>query len=220
MQSYQVSDTTQFNCYVIGSGSLAQRCAEHLLAVGYCLRGIISTDEALRAWSKEQNITCYSDTHELLTLSPQPTIDYLFSIANEQILDARLLQLPCLSTINYHDSLLPHYAGIHATSWVLLAEEQVHSLSWHQMKAGIDAGSILIQIPVDIVTDETALSLNLKCHVVAFAGFKQLLTELSTQTSKQQTQNLSQRSYYSYAKKNLDNGAIDWGVDAPCSSFK
>ncbi len=99
-------------------------------------------------------------------------------------------------------------------TWALLSGEEQHGVSWHHMDAGIDTGNILIQIPVDIAADETALSLNLKCHEAGFTGFKQLLTRLSAQTLVAQTQDLSQRSYYGYRKKPVGNGLIDWRTDA------
>ncbi|WP_354426020.1 formyltransferase family protein [Mesorhizobium abyssinicae] len=76
---------------------------------------------------------------------------------------------------NYHDGPLPRYAGTHATSWALLAQETEHAITWHRIDDGVDTGDVAVQRQVLVTPADTALSLNLKCYEAAVEGFRELL---------------------------------------------
>jgi folate-dependent phosphoribosylglycinamide formyltransferase PurN len=61
---------------------------------------------------------------------------------------ALLAALPC--AVNYHNSLLPRYAGLRATRWSLYHREPVCGFTFHRMTARIDAGDVLIQARLDV----------------------------------------------------------------------
>lgn len=52
--------------------------------------------------------------------------------------------------INYHNSFLPAYRGIEATSWEMFFKEQDTGFSFHYIDKGIDTGKILIQEQVPL----------------------------------------------------------------------
>jgi hypothetical protein len=56
---------------------------------------------------------------------------------------ALLAALPC--AVNYHNSLLPAYAGLRATRWEMYHRETVCGFTYHYITPGIDAGAVLIQ---------------------------------------------------------------------------
>jgi folate-dependent phosphoribosylglycinamide formyltransferase PurN len=59
------------------------------------------------------------------------------------VLPPTVLRLARRLAINYHDALLPNYAGGNAVSWALLHGEIGHGVTWHEMTERIDAGGIL-----------------------------------------------------------------------------
>lgn len=136
--------TSKFNCVVIGEGTLPVGCAEILLASGHEICSMVSSDAEVARWTREKKIPHLEPGANLSEqLSRQP-FDYLFSIVNEHILREDVLRLPRKLAINYHDSLLPRYAGIHATSWALMNGEHSHGITWHVITNVVDAGDIAI----------------------------------------------------------------------------
>lgn len=136
--------------------------------------------------------------------------DFLFSIVNSEIIPQKILRLPRYYAINYHNSPLPKYAGLYATSWAILNGETQHGISWHIMNEVIDAGDILKQPTFPINDLDTAFSLNLKCYEQGIYSFHELVEELSSHTTTSVKQNLSCRSYYGLKNKPANFGFISW----------
>jgi amino acid adenylation domain-containing protein len=141
-------------------------------------------------------------------------VDYLFSIANGEILPDSLLKQPRRFAINYHNGPLPKYAGVHATSWAILNGERSHGVTWHRMEQLIDGGDILKQVTFNLDEDETTLSLNLKCYEHALEAFRELVDELANHTYQPRRQNLTDRSYFPLKKKPFGAGIICWANSA------
>jgi len=125
-------------------------------------------------------------------------------------------------SINFHDSLLPEYAGIHATSWALINEEKCHGITWHLMNENIDEGAILRQQVVDISEEETAYSLNVKCFVAATESFTELIDDLADDRlniepktiEKSKTVVKDKKSYFGKYKKVPAGGVITFAARA------
>lgn len=200
-----------FSCYVIGETGLTLECAQNLKATGHIILAIISSHPTIQAWANVEKIACDSSVH---FLEKQPPCDYLFSVVNKKILPAHILKKARYIPINFHDSLLPRYAGLYATTWAILNNETQHGVSWHVMNEEIDTGNILKQGVVKILSDETAFSLNLKCYEKAKQLFIELIHELETKTYNSQPQDLTDRTYYGAYHKPLGNGIINWNSSA------
>ena len=69
----------------------------------------------------------------------------------------RLLSIPRHGCINLHSSLLPRYAGLLPSFWVLYHHEQETGATVHYMDTRIDNGSILGQEVVPIESGATML---------------------------------------------------------------
>ena len=199
---------------MLGETSLLMRCAEYWLAQGHQILGICSPDPEVIAWAKKQGLPCFTQPAAWLAALPENGFDYLFSIINGWVIPADVLQLPRLAAINFHDSLLPRYAGMHSTTHALRNGERQHGVTWHEITAGIDKGDILQQLPVAIAADDTALSLNLKCYAAAYDAFVQLVQALSEQRLKPRPQDLSQRSYYGLWRRPEAACAFNWSEPA------
>jgi amino acid adenylation domain-containing protein len=185
----------------MGEGSLSIHCAQLLQERNYQLLGIISPDPQVEQWAVEHRIFHATPDHNLFKVLAGQPFDYLFSIVNHVILSKDVLSLPQQLIINYHDSPLPQYAGLYASTWALLHQEKQHAITWHQVSSGIDEGDILKQAWIDIVPDETAFTLNAKCFEAAIDSFTELIDELATDTATFTKQNLANRSYYSRTRK-------------------
>ena len=200
----------EISCYIISEDKLSLQCAETLLSKSHRILGIISSVLSIQSWAIQHRIPHFTSLSELKNSDLKESCDYFFSIVNYQILPEWILTLPKYFAINYHDSLLPRYAGVHATSWALINDEKTHGITWHVMDEQLDSGDIIKQAITTIDHDETALSLNLKCYNLAITTFSDLIDELSDGTYLRTPQNLDQRSYYSRYQKPLSNGWINW----------
>lgn len=196
-----------FSCYLIGRDNLVIQCAEFLLRSKHQILGVFSSSQQVKKWSDANNIPFATNiSNAELTAK----YDYLFSIVNDEILPKSIINSPQKFAINFHDSLLPKYAGVHATSWAILNNESKHGITWHIIDTGIDTGDILKKISLDVEPDETALTLNIKCYEAAYSSFKRLINEIVSGTCKRTIQNHSRRNYFGLHQKPPGNGWIDW----------
>ncbi|MFT6387411.1 MAG: methionyl-tRNA formyltransferase, partial [Cellvibrionaceae bacterium] len=184
-------------CFLIGNGPIAVQAAEVILHAGYILCGTYSFDDSLLLWSKEQGVKYYIDLEDINSSLKSSPYDCLFSINNPWIIPADIISCARRHTINYHDSLLPKYSGLYASSWALIKGEEVHGLSFHEVVETIDAGDIYQQATINISNNDTAISLNARIHKVAIESFADLLNKISNNALQPIIQDKSQRSYYS-----------------------
>lgn len=200
--------------YIIGKDSIAEQCAKHILADRHFkLLGIISNTAALKKWADENNVPTFDNIDVWLESNIQD-FDYLLSAYNDDILSNAVLKLPNICAINYHNSPLPAYGGSNSTSWAILNNEREYAVTWHVMTKEVDAGDIIKQKKFLISDDETALSLNLKCMVLALKLFQELLLDIKRNKLSYKPQNLSKRTYYSTSQKPENLGIIDWRDDS------
>ncbi|WP_426741257.1 formyltransferase family protein, partial [Pseudomonas aeruginosa] len=97
----------------------------------------------IKKWCTANSIAYLENIKEFEKNHMDEEFDFLFSIVNSEIIPQKILRLPRYYAINYHNSPLPKYAGLYATSWAILNGETQHGISWHIMNEVIDAGDIL-----------------------------------------------------------------------------
>lgn len=200
----------QFSCFVIGEGTLPIQCAQILLERGHQILGVISPDAMISQWAKVKNILYIPQTDNLIAFLRQQPFDYLFSIVNNSVLPKEILELPRQYAINYHDALLPKYAGVNATSWALMHQEKTHGVTWHLMNNLVDSGDILKQCPIDIASQETAFTLNGKCYEAAISSFAELIDELSCGQAILRKQNMKERTFFPRSKRLTAGGVLSF----------
>jgi amino acid adenylation domain-containing protein/thioester reductase-like protein len=199
-----------FNCFLIGENHLLVQCTEILTEIGFNILGVISKFSEVGCFSLEKNIPFFNSIKEAEKSILESEVDYFFSVVNYEIIPKKIISHVNKFCINYHDAPLPKYAGTNATCWAILNNENKHGITWHVVNEIIDGGDILKQILFPIDKDETALSLNLKCHQYAIRAFKELATELKQGSFTQTPQDLTHRTYYNRKKKPLGNGWVRW----------
>jgi amino acid adenylation domain-containing protein len=198
------------NCFLMGETILLIQCGELLLKREYQILGVISPERAIIQWANQNGIPYIESKDDWRAFLIEYSFDYLFSIANSLRLPPEILCIPRQLAINYHDSPLPKYAGINATSWALMNREKTHAVTWHVMSARFDEGDILKQFPVDIAENDTAFTLDAKCYEAAVDSFIELIDELSEQKVKPIKQNLEERTYFSRSKTPMAGYIFSW----------
>ncbi|MGE3920768.1 MAG: formyltransferase family protein, partial [Gammaproteobacteria bacterium] len=189
-------------------------CGQVLIDSGYNVALVVTGNTKVCEWAKQKNI-CVIENLKILEASLADfEFDFLFSIVNYNILSDQLLKKARCLAINFHDAPLPRYAGVHATTWAILAGEKTHGITWHAMNVEVDAGEILEQVLFPIEDSETALSLNLKCYEAAIESLKSLATKLKSYKVVSAAQNRSLRVLFTWAHIFKNNGVLLWHESA------
>ena len=181
---------------LVGNESLLVQCAEILLERGHTIAGVISDTPAIIEWAEGRGIAATGWTDDLVDKLSATPFDWLFSIANLRILPDALLALPRKGAINFHDGLLPRYAGLNTPSWALIENADMHGVTWHVISGDIDTGDILVQNAFEVAADETVLTLNAKCFEAGMASFGDVLDGIENDSLAPITQDFSTRQYY------------------------
>ncbi|TNE50894.1 MAG: LLM class flavin-dependent oxidoreductase [Deltaproteobacteria bacterium] len=198
-----------FASILVGDSTLLIRCGEHLLSQGHTLAAVLTQNERIRRWCKENGIQHLAkDSPNLRSSMEQLSFDVLFSIANLSILPDWMLQQAHKAAFNFHDSPLPRYAGLNATTWALLAGETTHGITWHELTPNVDAGRIAVQKIFPVHPQETAFSLNTRCYEAGLQAFEELVEQLAND-QLQLTEQVGETTYFSRSHRPEHAGFID-----------
>ncbi len=187
---------TSFSCLLIGNESLLVGCGDALIERGHEIHAVVSRDRDILDWAAVNNLPVVKDIAALEGQFKVGDFDWLFSIANLELIPDQVLALPALGALNFHDGPLPRYAGLNAPVWALINGETRYGVTWHMLESGVDTGDIVAQALFDIAPEETAYSLNSKCYAAAMDSFAGVMTQLETGAPARGAQDLSNRSYF------------------------
>lgn len=81
-----------------------------------------------------------------------------------RILSAKFIQHYQGRMLNIHPSLLPKYKGLNTHQRAIEAGDKQHGCTVHFVTEELDGGPLAIQAPIDILTDDTADSLQQRVH--------------------------------------------------------
>ncbi|MGF6798549.1 amino acid adenylation domain-containing protein [Paraburkholderia youngii] len=199
---------------VVGSGTLAIRCVQLAIKMGHVIAAALCADGVFRDWAVRSNIPSIASVEELASFLKAAPVDLIFSVANPFILPADLLEGVRRGAFSYHDGPLPRYAGMHVTSWALLAQETEYAITWHWIDDGVDTGDVVVQRQVLIAPTDTALTLNLKCNEAAIEGFRELLTGVKNGKLLAYPQAVLDRSYFPRHRRPDSAGCLRWDQSA------
>lgn len=199
----------------IGGQSLLLQCAELWLAQGHRIVGIVSDTLSIQQWAASKTLPTYANQDiETQCLSKafglSKEFDYLFSLANLNVTPAALVQSASQYAINFHDGLLPYYAGLNVTNWALLNDEKQHGITWHLMAPQVDRGDIVYQESFPIELDETVFTLNAKCFAAALATFPTILEQINRGDIRPKPQTQPIERYYLRQQRPAGVAVIDW----------
>jgi natural product biosynthesis luciferase-like monooxygenase protein len=179
----------------IGNGSLLIQCAQAWMDAGHAIVCIATRSADVVAWAEAQGVVLVHLDRAADLQLPDVPFDYLFSVANLQVLPARIVSSARTLALNFHDGPLPRYAGLNATAWALIDRQPEHGVTWHEMTDKVDAGRIARQARFAIGPADTALSLNARCYEEGLACFRDIILDI-TRDALTLTPQAGPRSYF------------------------
>lgn len=198
---------------LIGSESLTIEAGRQMRARGYDLRTVVTHSGDVRAWADGEGLDVLGFEPGLASRLGAP-VDWIFSVANLEMLPANLLALATKGAINFHDGPLPRYAGLNAPAWALLNGETRHGISWHLIEGGVDEGRIIAQESFEIRPSDTTFTLNTRCFEAGVQSVPRVFDAIEADALDAQAQDLSGRSYFARAQRPQTHGFVD--PSKPC----
>lgn len=191
----------------VGDGSLLVTCAELFLSSGHSIAGVSSSSEENQSWAINRGISLLGPAKDLDLSGLE--FDFLFSVANLEILPDQAIGAAKSMAINFHDGPLPQYGGLNTPSWALLNGEKRYGVTWHEMVADVDAGRIVKSLEFEVSPKETAYSLNTKCYAAATEAFQSIIDEISA-SSLELSQQAKAPTIYKKSLRPSQYGFIDF----------
>jgi methionyl-tRNA formyltransferase len=128
-------------------------------------RGQIQTT-AVHRFCLENNLPAYP----LENLSTVPASikkpDFIIVAGFGQLLNLKWLNFPKIMAVNLHSSLLPRYAGRFPAEWAILRNESKTGVTLIKMSPEFDAGDIIAQKTIPILSADTRETLYQKLYTL------------------------------------------------------
>lgn len=138
--------------------------------------------------------------------------DVIVVMAYGQILPRPLLELPKITCLNLHASLLPRWRGAAPIQAAIAAGDRETGITVMYMDEGLDTGDILFQRAIDILPTDTGGSLHDR---LAEAAPDTLLESLSLLAAGRAPRVPQEKGLAIYAPKlNREAGRINWNEPA------
>jgi methionyl-tRNA formyltransferase len=127
--------------------------------------------------------------------------DLLVSIAASQILRRQVLEIPRLGCINLHSAPLPRYQGMMPNFWTMVHGEPEAAVTVHAMVEKLDAGDIILQRPVPILSGDSLHDLMVRSKVIGVQALLEAVEQLERGTAQRRSMDASQATYFSFPKR-------------------
>ena len=122
-------------------------------------------------------------------------IDFLIVVAYGKILPRWLLELPSVSSINIHFSLLPKYRGASPIQSALLNGDRETGITFIEMSEKLDSGNIISTEKTKIFEDDNKIKLESRLTGMSIKKINSVLIDLSKQNKSSIKQDDSRASY-------------------------
>jgi methionyl-tRNA formyltransferase len=129
-------------------------------------------------------------------------------MAYGQILPKALLEIPTITCLNLHASLLPRHRGAAPIQSSILAGDTTSGITVMYMAEGLDTGDILLQKSLSIRHRETGSSLHDRLAALAPETLDTALEMLIREEAPRLSQVEDQATYA--GKLDRDSGLVDW----------
>ncbi len=127
--------------------------------------------------------------------------DLLVSVAASQIFKRQVLAVPPLGCINVHSAPLPRYQGMMPNFWAMLHGESETAVTIHYMVEKLDAGDIILQVPVPIQPDDTLHTLIVRSKQIGVDALLTALAQIEAGVATATPMSTEQASYFSFPKR-------------------
>lgn len=129
-------------------------------------RGLHCEPTRIKSVARELGLEVYQpadiNTCESVSFLGSFGADIFVVIAYGQILSANVLALPRIKPLNVHASLLPSYRGAAPINWCIAEGETKTGNTLIEMNEKMDAGPIILQSGIPILSVDTAVTLEKK----------------------------------------------------------
>lgn len=124
--------------------------------------------------------------------------DLLVSIAASQILKKQVLEVPRLGCINLHSAPLPRYQGMMPNFWTMVHKEPHAAVTVHYMVEELDAGDIIVQLPVPIESDDSLHDLMVRSKEIGVRALLEAVERIEQGTVQRQPMDAGEATYFSF----------------------
>jgi methionyl-tRNA formyltransferase len=141
-------------------------------------------------------------------------VDIILNAHSLFLIRKEVLEAPRLGSFNLHPGPLPRYAGLNSVCWAIYRGEKEHGVTLHKMVPEIDAGPIVYRESVAVGSEETGLSLTVKCVNIGVPLILRLLEAAAQGSSNIPLipQDPSKREYFGHEIP--ENGNLSWNRPA------
>ena len=122
-------------------------------------------------------------------------VDFLIVVAYGKILPKWLLELPSVSSINIHFSLLPRYRGASPIQSALLNGDKETGITFIEMSEKLDSGNIISSEKTNIFMDDNKVKLETRLTGMSIKKISNVLIESAKQNKSSIKQDDSNASY-------------------------
>ena len=122
-------------------------------------------------------------------------VDFLIVVAYGKILPKWLLELPSVSSINIHFSLLPKYRGASPIQSALLNGDKETGITFIEMSEKLDSGNIISTEKTKIFMDDNKVKLETRLTGMSIKKINKVLIESAKQNKTSIKQDDSNASY-------------------------
>ena len=122
-------------------------------------------------------------------------VDFLIVVAYGKILPKWLLELPSVSSINIHFSLLPKYRGASPIQSALLNGDKETGITFIEMSEKLDSGNIISTEKTKIFMDDNKVKLETRLTGMSIKKISNVLIESAKQNNSSIKQDDSSASY-------------------------
>jgi methionyl-tRNA formyltransferase len=138
--------------------------------------------------------------------------DAIIVVGYGRIIPSWMLQLPQHGNINVHGSLLPKYRGAAPIQWAIARGETVTGVTTMRIDEGLDTGDMLMQREMDILPDDTAVTLAPRMATIGAELLVETLAAIKKGNIRPVPQDNSQATLAPILKK--EDGQIDFSLAA------
>lgn len=156
------------------------------------------------ALEKKLDYIVFKSNNQIFKKLKSLSVDYIISANWRYKLSAKILNIPKVGSVNFHNSLLPKYRGAYANAWAIQNGEKISGVTLHWMTEQFDDGKIIAQKRVPVYPWDTAKELWERLNDAFLDLFKESWPHADTWKGKSKTQT-GKPSYYSVADYNKSN---------------
>jgi len=133
--------------------------------------------------------------------------------AYSMLLNNDWLAWPTVAALNVHAGLLPEYRGANVINWALVNGERKSGVTIHHLDAGIDTGDLVLQRPIEIQFEDTAVSLRDKLLNLIGPMLRVVISQARSGTLPRMPQDARRARHW--PRRRAEDGRIDFSWTTP-----